>query len=365
MFMAQRIYFFLQQYGLILLGLFMLLLFLWAKFLRQRLPKDIPFIPLSFYRLYFLIFICIIFFILMKNLIRPGKKNLIVEYFSSLIYKPLESLDSFLKTGWNTDEKILHISKKLEYSLKDTNVFYWGLYIIPRIILVTTLFIDTFYFHRLHYIYYMLFLGIFLILQKYILYSFKITKKTLIATLEKDISHITTAYVEGVHPEDDPDDPDYELLENMALPLGIFIDFQTKNIIYSHYAAEYTFYFTNKVYALFKEESQGACGQTLTEKAWRTAKKNLYKDKIEDTLALSVIIESYTSSHQKDKKFRSIKIAIFAGYFCCWTYILIVSLPYAMWDEILPLIYTAKPYEILGEFSVYPWYTYPQEIPND
>ena len=310
-----------EKYSLPLLGLFIFLFFIWLRFIRTRLPKDIPFHYVSFLRLCILIYICIIFFLAVKYLVISvqKKEKRISEYVVEFLYTPLEMFDASLKRGWDSDSFVLHLAKKLQYFIKDTNLFYWCLFILPRIILVSTLSIDVFYFQELKYIYYVLLMGIFMLLRKYIIYSFKVTKKHLIEQLSPLVSHISTRYVPGVHPEEnleDDDDDDFDIQQTMALPLDIFVDFQTKNIVYGQGAKEYSFYFIEEYYQQFKEENKIPKEQSIFKKKEHEIlfeeKRSSHKNQIEDTIFLAVLTEYYNISHHNNKVFKYIKIVIFA-----------------------------------------------------
>jgi hypothetical protein len=63
---------------LILLGLFMLLLFIWVRFIRVRLPRDIPF-NLTELGLIILIYICLIYKYIVISLILELTSNNIIR----------------------------------------------------------------------------------------------------------------------------------------------------------------------------------------------------------------------------------------------------------------------------------------------
>ena len=332
---------FVNKHSLPILGLLIFASFIWLRFIRTRLPKDIPLKYISFLGLCILIYICIVYFIMVKYLINShnkGKKRL-SEYCVEFLYTPLESFDAALKHGWDSNAFVLNLSKKVEYFIKDTNLFYWCLFILPRVILVTILSIDIFFFHQLKYIYYALFLTVPIMLRKYIIYSFKITKKHLVAQLEHWFSHVSTPYVEGVHPDEDPDDPDYEYdpYRNMSLPLGIFVDFQAKNIVYQGAPAEYSYYFSDYYYNVFCKKHNILDKQVISEPYWsfvKHDKNTIYQKKIEEIITLACLIEYYNKTHNNNTMFRYIKIIIFSLYFICWSYILITGLPNVDWIQV-------------------------------
>ena len=85
----------LNQFLLILLGIIMFLSYLWLRFIRVRMPREIP-LNLSFYGMIIITFICIIliYAIFTKYFnTKIKEKNLIYEF----ILKPLKELDKYSK----------------------------------------------------------------------------------------------------------------------------------------------------------------------------------------------------------------------------------------------------------------------------
>ena len=68
-----------NQLLLILLGLIMLFSYIWFRFIRVRLPKEIPFIHLSFFSLITLSFMCFISIYYLTSLIIKKKIMLILS----------------------------------------------------------------------------------------------------------------------------------------------------------------------------------------------------------------------------------------------------------------------------------------------
>ena len=89
---------------LILLGLGMFSGYMWMRFIRKRLPKDIPF-NFSILGFFILIYICIIFafiiFSLIKSLDNKDSSNSIfkkiIKELVDAIFLPLYTLDQFIK----------------------------------------------------------------------------------------------------------------------------------------------------------------------------------------------------------------------------------------------------------------------------
>ena len=327
---------FIKKYWLPILGLFIVIFFIWLRYLRTRLPKDLPFYYLSLKGFIILMIICCIYILIIKSLLKPsGKTNIFSEYIVPRMYLPLESFDVFIKESWDRERIFFYIIQKLTYYVKDTHLFYLCLAIIPRLILVSILFMDVFYFHKLAFIYYVLYLTILLFLNKYIIYSLKIFKKQLIVEAKNLLMDgcIDTAYIEGVHPDDDPHDPDYDpCLPSMSLPLEIFIDFQVRSIIYDNITRKYEFYFSKMYYEQLEKNIAKSFDNKLVtyDDYWDYVtehKKMVIKPKIEKIIEIGSLIEYYKITHNTNERFKRIKTLIFTTYLICWTYILIISLP--------------------------------------
>lgn len=325
----------LQKYSLVLLGLVIVILFIWFRYIRTRLSKDIPLSYLSAKGFLIITIICVVYILVIKGLLRPNsKKTILSEYIVPMLYLPLEHFDEFIKEPLNKEKIIVFMANKLSYIIKDTPIFYIIFAIIPRMILVSVLMLDVFYFQKLHYIYYFIYLTIFLFLNKYIIYSFKTEKKRLIEETKILLINesINTPYVPGVHPDDDPNDEDYDpFTPSMNLPLELFVDFQIKSILLQNSRQNFWFSLSEKYYAIFKIKH----GIPLKEEIrsshhWDIIRKDMnysLKEKITKIIDLGCTIEYYNITHHQNMYFKFIKIVIFSTYLICWAYILIKSLP--------------------------------------
>lgn len=93
---------------LITLGFIIFSLLIYLRFIRDRLPKDIP-IFLTEHRFWILIYICCIYLFIIISLLRKEKKsNEIVIFIIEILYMPLTRLDHFIK--YNEPIKNLIIS---------------------------------------------------------------------------------------------------------------------------------------------------------------------------------------------------------------------------------------------------------------
>ena len=83
-------------YLLLFLGLGITSWMIWSRFIRERTIRDIPDLLLTEYRFWILLYICIIYLYVIKNLIKP-KTNNPFSNIINILYKPLTVLDNFIK----------------------------------------------------------------------------------------------------------------------------------------------------------------------------------------------------------------------------------------------------------------------------
>lgn len=172
---------------LILLGTTMITWIIWVRFIRERLPKDIPF-ELTEISFYVLLYVCCIYLYIIKSLLIPKETNPIITKIIKILYTPLVTLDESVKNNklfFKLYNKILiyAIIRVDSFTYSQSKMIYICYNILPRAFLVTLLSINVFYFHRLELIYDFIFIGLIPLLHRYIKYSFKHAKEQYIKTL--------------------------------------------------------------------------------------------------------------------------------------------------------------------------------------
>ena len=329
---------------LALIGFLLFLTFVWLRFIRKRLPKDIPF-TLSILGLLLLIYICCIYGYIVVSLIRKStKENIIIKQIIEILYKPLEVFDqswkniSYIQPHYYN--MIRYIVTNFQYIFK-YHYFYIVFAIFPRIILLLVLYVDIFYFHKLYYIYRILFLSIFLFLNRYIVYSLKMWKDNSIVLLKLDISSLTVKYrrdvmsfpmekaiADGTY---DPDDPDWDLEDEIpptfAISLKNYVEIETKSIINDNENLWYIVNTTDKSDNLYYKD------KIFNKEAFNKLLDKL-KNTLKSVIQTNIILEYYNIS-KKMQEFINIRILIFLCYLLCWLYILIISLPSLNYIDLL------------------------------
>jgi hypothetical protein len=333
---------FFHNYSLIFLGFLLFTLYFWNRFFRSQTSKDLP-LNLSILHFFILVYVCLIFSYIVYSLLFPRKSNDLVEKFIEFLFTPIAEFDKYLKSLFSSQYKqfMKYIIPFMDFLIIQTKLFFMIFWLFPRMILLSALFIDVVWLDKLHYKYMVIYFGIMLFLYRYIKYSLKKYKTELIAEYEENISSITTPYVPKVHPAElepdyDPNDPDEEdCIEYMSLPFKVFIEFQTKSIVYQEitrdiHSINTSLKFDEKIWKEsygfnYPENAYLYRGKIYTEHFKKT--QEIAKLMIEEIVKISLLIEFYSDFTNSEKKVKKLKLYIYFNYLLCWLYVLIVSLP--------------------------------------
>ena len=191
-----------------IVGFLIVYFYVWFRFIRERLPKTIPF-NLSFSYLVIIISICIIFIATLKQIIKPNiLRSVFFEeiafifknYFILKIIHPLRELDNtfrnngFIKT---TLQKIAIILRILffnlsffsysfsSYAYRSRRYTYYFFLFVPKIIISVIFLLDIFYFKELNLFYKTLPLGLISLGFIYIKYALEQIYNEYLEYLEK------------------------------------------------------------------------------------------------------------------------------------------------------------------------------------
>jgi hypothetical protein len=328
---------------LILIGIVLLSYYIWFRFIRERLPRVIPF-ELTIYGFLILVWICSIYvYIIISTLFDYTPQSSVLSKGISYIFKPLIALDEAIKT--NTiikpyyERLLLYIT-----TIKDTNYrLYRRLYylfdITPRVIIVSALLIDTFYFHCLFLLYKVIIVSSLLLIARYIKYSLTYAKEQYTLQLEPMVHYIVSNY----------EDPTDELAGVCLSALSVrrFIDIQTDAIVYSY--KEYTSYPFGSTSYMRKLHNVPPTYEFIPEDG------NLIQEYIDlikldfdrimkIVIPLSVHLEEY-SVQTEYKLFKKRKSIIFILFLISWSYILYVSYNPMLFEQYeIPYIECIEPF---------------------
>jgi hypothetical protein len=292
---------------ILIIGIVILTAFIWYRFVRERLPKNIPF-NLTEYGCLILIYICCIYLFVVVTLMIPFKvqKNHLIA-FMDLIYKPLKVLDESTKSNPLINKYFNKLLSLIADKITEKHILkiYYIFNIVPRFIVVTMLCLDIFWFHHIKYLYKIILIGIVPFIYKYMIYSFKYAKEQYILGLEPMVNKIMTDYNE------DPKDDDWNFM-----PMREFIEIQTSSIFiynrkYSCSIMRYPSYVSKVV------EEKLDYDQICTEHA----------KTLDLIILISVHIETFIFYHESDDIIKYLKIGVFSTYLICWSYVLVKSLP--------------------------------------
>lgn len=363
---------------IILLGLFMLGIFIYFRFIRERLPRDIPF-TLNEIGFIFLVGLCLLYCYLIWITIKPQKNsNKTGQIIINLIVNPLENFDTFLK-----QISIIKLYYTLfliwfvytfDYIFKHY-IFDYILYIMPRIVLLTAFMIDTFYFHKLFYIYSFAFLTLFILICYYIIYCIKITIKQYIEYLDyyyiieitsrdsqdsnycldlEDIrwDQISINYFRDIKYYECNDYCDeFEDKTEYYLKIQRFLDMQTTALWLNYTPYNYkcipTWNVVEKYYNYQYRQSKRMWDlKAIPQEDLSMLEKDFY-ELLPTTVYLQLFIETYVSISNKHKLIKIIQIIITSLYLITWLYILYVtllSLPESTYYILLNIQDTLEPF---------------------
>lgn len=324
-------------------GFIFFIIFIWFRFIRGRLPRDIPFI-FNLFGFFSTLFILITFIFIIYSLIKTKYKSNIMtqEIFKTglnIIYIPLEHLDNFIKDyclkKFNYKNGIIFLAKQMEYFVVKTNYYYYIFVFIPKIVLISIFIFDVFYCHKLLYIYKAMFLSIFFLIDKYIFYNYKKLKEDLIINLEKDLKEksITVIFIEElfeiIRQESKNTNPDHDEEEWENCPTDVYININLR--LFIEYQSKYYgktvnhILFFSETYKIIFCEQEGITSNQFQQNYLNYKKKiDLYLEaQLENILSISYVIHHYNLINNSTT---NIKILIYISYAFCWLFILIVSI---------------------------------------
>ena len=201
-----------KTYFLAFIGCLVVLSIFYSRFIRHRLPQNIPF-DLTELRFYAILCICISFIYIIKITIKPKNPHEYILNLRDYLSLPFSTLDNLVKTSrysWlHMDQFLKSIYPKKYWTHMFLIIF---LQLIPRIILVSVFLVDVFWFHKLYYFYVIIFFGIFPWSYSYHRYSMYHAKELGLVYLESFYDDVTVyekgwADVENNYELDDDGNP--------------------------------------------------------------------------------------------------------------------------------------------------------------
>jgi hypothetical protein len=349
---------FLKHNHIILLGFIIIVVYVWNRFFRNRIPKELPYEYLSVLGFFILLYICLIFTYILYSLIFSKGGNKLIEIFIDWVFTPIKELEKFIRTlpviKTYYLSAIEFMMPFLEFSIIKTKLFFILFWLLPRVILLSALIYDVFILKQFHYKYQVILWGLLLFFNRCFKYSLKNILEEEIKNLKSNIETIHTKYVRGVHPlefEDD-DEEDNDIPPTMPLPTDIFIKFQVESIVYKNITREILVWHSTKnlddnlwkTYAGHPWVFYRRCDDVPSNyvnnfgtvpprnynKAWDfilIKEKEYFYEEYNNILKLALVIEHMTKTSNHNLTIKYIKIVIYMMYLICWLYVLIISLP--------------------------------------
>ena len=328
------------KYIFTILGFLMFISFIYINFIRERLPRDIPF-NLTEIRFYILIYICCIYIFMIKQILYTHPlQNIIIRNILLYIGLPFIFFDTYIKYSTRIKNHyikiLLNIIPKLETSFEYYITWIYVLQIIPRIILLAIFMVDVFKLHHISIYYYFIILGLLPLIYRYIRYSLDLALEQYIQYLENKYDKIylfqvyTSEYYEALA-EYESSGEYSEILDTVVTPYHEKL-VSIREYIQIHYndmtrpkkdwSYDVTVLAKEEIYTNYrKEHNKVDCDLNHEDTAIIDNDYNMLMPKI---IKLNDCLE-FEKEVNKKAYISLFKIIIYVGYLICWIYILYKS----------------------------------------
>lgn len=335
-----------KNYLLLLFGLTILSTFIYARFLRTHLVRDIPF-SLTFWGLTIIMVICCMYLYLVKSLFQPKKNSVILEGFMLYFKKPLQYITKSLHIvdGSIKNNNIIHpyYKKSKQYLINQIKDFsdieyissYFFLVLIPNYILLSIFLVDVFWLNKIKIFYYFIFLALLPLFYIYYNYCIVAIKEELFTELESrytivkiyDENYDYVVKFECRNPKARYDRTEVSIREYFDIQLKQkdveYPEYNEENpdtyeIIYVGYAAS-----RPEIYTQYEMENQKTIKESTPEELQLLQKPLRFIEP--KLLALMEYIELNQYTHEV-AYIKPLRIILYSLYFVAWFYILIKSI---------------------------------------
>lgn len=323
----------LYYYFTIILGLVIISWIIWARFLRERMIRDIPDGLFTEYRFWVLLYICMIYFYVVKQMIKPKTPYEILSWCGNVVFIPLKRLDEIIKYNKIIRlyyEPLMHkvVDNILSLNRTQVHIILYFFEIIPRMFLVSFLLLDTFYFNRLEFLYKIILLGLLPFFYRYVFYSIKDINDHWIEELEKRYSFVFVME-KGYEYNLDRKDNTIAKYHHSKQSVKEYVRIKYENILEHECDDDFPYEYIGDPYS-----TEELCHQYQITTYNNSTTALVYDDYIELKKpfysSITKILELY--GFIGDIKFvretpfiKTPKIIIFVLYSICWSFILIVN----------------------------------------
>lgn len=327
-------------YIFLLTGLILTSWLIWSRFIRERTVRDIPDDSFNEFRFWILLYICIIYIIVIKNLLKTSKEIPGMTEVLNIIYKPLTILDHAIKYNkfiksyyYNFMLKLVNVVEKSKINNNELEAIIFFIQIVPRIILVIFLFLDTFYFQKLEIFYKIVLIGLFPLIFRYFKYSCKEILEQWTLDLEAHYEHVRVFEINYDFDKHriENEDPIFHwakktIREYIEIKYNNIFEHLRKEVNYQydstpHYKDEYYNQYIIKTYNIGHLARPTIADLEALEALYYKFMPKILEMKLFN-LHLQLCADRYL--------IKNAKIVIFSTYLICWGYILLrcyINLP--------------------------------------
>ena len=326
---------FLSYYILILIGLSATSWIIWSRFIRQRTIREIPDYLLTEYRFWILLYICCIYLYVIKSLLKPKETDPIIILLLDYLYKPFTTLDRSIKYNKYTKvyyHKVILLFIKFKTNLEGYHIlgFILLMRIIPRIILVLFLLLDTFYFHKLEIFYKVVLIGVLPFIFRYLKYSVKDMYDNYVEELQHKYL-LVQVHEKGYEGWIGRKRETKAIHHFTTVSIKEYIEIKYENFLY-YWAEEITYQYVGwpssheHLYKEFRMTKYNNKDTKLTSADYKEMDQEFHE-------LMPIIIELKMAvlriKRYEDKPIiKWSRVLIYSMYFICWSYILTISYYY-------------------------------------
>lgn len=321
------------KYILSLIGFFIIIIFIYITFIKEKLPKNIP-INLNEYYFWLLVYICSIYLFVIKQRLYPNYiKNPFIQKIISYIAKPFIIFDSSIKYYTKIFPYYLKILYKIipemnKFSYADYILFIYLFQIIPRFILSLIFIYDVFWLHYIAIYYYFIILSISSLFYLYCKYSLEFAYEQFITYLEEkyDQIYIVQVFYDSYYYEL-PDDeyptftaPYHDRL--VSLREYILIQYENQSNPANNWDYEGSPLANEELFVSYRKNNN-KLNMKLTSDDYKILDQEFYV-----IMPLILILHTNLNIEKNSQKKAYIpifRIIIYGIYLICWVYILYLS----------------------------------------
>jgi hypothetical protein len=339
-----------------LIGLFIILFYIWFRFIRERLPKEIPF-TLNIFSFFCLCFCCLVYMYILYRIFKPATSILLPLFKNKLVFisMPLYYFDKLINNNKYVTKIIFTWFYKIILYSKayDTNInknIYMTFMVIPKIVLLGVFILDVFYFKNLQIFYNIIFIGFIPLFYTYSIYSINKYKEIISNYLDKNyrVKMLSTKKDENDYRKQHGNrcffgfinglkyiEPELDMLESKY-----FIEIQAANLMFDYQLYKYTCIETwhaRKIYIKKHKVPEPLIWfyQPESDEISKALAKEFH-----ELMPKAYYFQAFIETHYDIVKVNFIKYNKYflIGYLVCWLYILFISIHTLDFSELLNVL---------------------------